>query len=50
MNTYTFYDNAQEMRIIVFASDESSAWEDLADSFGSCYVMDNITYVGENIF
>lgn len=50
MNVYTFYDNAQEMHINISAEEELDAWADLADNFGACYVMDNIQYVGKNIF
>ncbi len=50
MNTFTFYDKTQEMEITISAIEELDAWKDLADNFGSGYVMDNIAYLGKNIF
>ena len=48
--TYTFYDRVQEMTITIMAKTEDEAWLDLADAFGSVYVLDNIAYMGKNIF
>ena len=46
----TFYDKIQKMEITMWVKDELDAWKSLADNFGSMYVLENIAFIGKNIF
>jgi hypothetical protein len=47
--TYTFKDRLQNVTITIMSATEDEAWMDLADNYGSGYVLENIEYLGRNI-
>ena len=47
--TFTFKDTLENVYITIMTDDELKAWGDLADNYGSGYVLENIQYIGKNI-
>lgn len=47
--TYTFKDTLQNVTITIMSTTEDEAWMNLADNYGSGYVLENIEYIGRNI-